>query len=403
MPDSSVPGETEYIFKHNLEHDLVLRLISPDRARRFYRRAAEWLETRMPRDGQSGEQLEYLAALYEKGGESSRAAEVFFAAGDKARARYANGAAVELYERGLKLLGAEEALGRMDPLHNYGDVLQRSGRLGDALTAFNAMLDVAYRLDHVSKCAAALGRIARIHRARGEFDDAERHLTQALTLFRASGDIRGVAGVEDDYGRVAFLRGAYADAIERHARALDLRRALGDKRSIALSLHNLALAHQASGGHGQAMVRFQEALRLRAEILLELGDYRAAREAGRQALELADRLGSRSASALAHRVIGAVASRAGLTEEDVRAADLHFQRALDTLRTLGAELELARTYHWYARVLDRRGDRDSANQFSDQAGEITSRFMSISPQEDTDPTRMLPTEDADAGPQSGEP
>ncbi len=486
MPDSSVPGETEYIFKHNLEHDLVLRLITPDRARRFYRRAAEWLETRMPRDGQSGEQLEYLAALYERGGFVTRAAEVYFAAADKARARYANGAAVELYERGLKLVGAEEALVRMDPLHNYGDVLQRSGRLGDALGAFNQMLDVAYRLDHVSKCGAALGRIARIHRARGEFDDAERYLTQALTLFRSSGDIRGVAGVEDDFGRVAFLRGAYTDALERHARALDLRRALGDKRSIALSLHNLALAHQASGGHGQAMVRFQEALglrrevgdqqgmvhsflavatawrdrdeprravdvleearalaertgerleeaailtrlgealaqlslrndalarldqaielcetfgdrllesealRLRAEIMLELGDYRAAREAGTHALTLADQLGSRSASALAHRVLGAVCSRGGFSDDDARMADEHFKHAIDTLRSLGAELELARTYHWYSRVLDRRGDRDNADQFADQAGEITARFMALSPQEETDPAMLAP-------------
>ena len=486
MPDSSVPGEAEYIFKHNLEHDLVLRLISPERATRYYRRAAEWLETRMPRDGQSGEQLEYLASLYERGDEGARAAEVYFLAADKARARYANGAAVELYERGLKLVDRTCALGRIDSLHNYGDVLHRTGRLVDALAAFREMLDVAYRLDYVSKCGAALGRIARIHRARGEYDDAEKRLDQALALFRTSGDIRGVAGVEDDLGRVAYLRGAYPDALERHARALDLRRALADKRSIALSLHNLALAHQASGGHGQAMARFQEALalrrevgdlpgvvqsllavatawrdreeprravevleearaiadrtgdrldeaailtrlgealaalslrpdalsrldqavelcrtfgdraiesealRLKAEILLELGEYRTARDAGRRALELAEKVGSRIAAALSRRVLGAICSRGGFSDEDLRAADEHFQRAIETLRTLGAELELARTYHWYARILERRGDRDAAQRFAEQAGEITARFMKLSPDgDDTDGSSMV--------------
>jgi tetratricopeptide (TPR) repeat protein len=481
MPDSSVPGECEYIFKHNLEHDLVLRHVSAERARRYYRRSAQWLETRMPRDEQSGEQLEYMASLYERGGDGARAAEVYLVAGDKARARYANGAAVELYERGLRLLPDEGALVRIDPLHNYGDVLQRVGRLEDALGAFRAMLEAAFRLDHVAKCGAALGRIARIHRARGEYDDAEKYLGQALALFRAAGDIRGVAGVEDDLGRLSFLRGAYGEALERHERALDLRRALADKRSIALSLHNLALAHQASGGHGQAMVRFQEALalrrevgdlqgvvhsllavasawrdrdeprravdvleearslcertgdrldeaailtrlgeslaqlslrndaierldqalelcatfgdrliecealRLRAEILLELGDYKSARDAGRRALELAEKLGSRSAAALAHRVLGAICSRGGFTDEDRRAADEHFRAGIGILRGLGAELELARTYHWYARVLDRRGDRDSAQRFADQAGEITERFLKI------------PSPDAEAG------
>ncbi|HEX4459048.1 MAG TPA: AAA family ATPase, partial [Polyangia bacterium] len=48
MPDSTVPGDAEYIFKHNLEHDLVLKLVPSERARRYYRAAAEWLETRLP-------------------------------------------------------------------------------------------------------------------------------------------------------------------------------------------------------------------------------------------------------------------------------------------------------------------------------------------------------------------
>ncbi|MEO6952723.1 MAG: tetratricopeptide repeat protein [Polyangia bacterium] len=476
MPDSSVPGETEYIFKHNLEHGLVQRLTAPPRARQFYRRSAEWLDSRMPRAEQSGEQLEFLGTQYERGGSTARASEVYFAAADKARIRYANGAAVELYERGLRLLPEDDALPRIDPLHNYGDVLQRSGRLAEALVAFSTMLDVAYRLDHTSKCGAALGRIARIHRARGEFVDAEKQLRQALALFRAAQDIRGVAGVEDDLGRVAFLRGAYAEAIELHARSLDLRRALGDKRSIALSLHNLALAHQASGGHGQAMVRFQEALalrrevhdqtgtvhsflavatawrdrdeprravevleearilveqtgerldeaailtrlgealaqlamrkealehleravelsitfgdrllesealRLRAEILLELGNETDAAESAKRSLELAEKLGSRSAVALAHRALGAVASRRPGGDA---ASDAHFKIALDTLLVLGAELELARTYHWYARVLERRGDREAAERFAANAGEITARFTALLPQSDT--------------------
>ena len=479
MPDSSVPGEVEYIFKHNLEHGLVLRLTAPSRARQFYRRSAEWLESRMPRAEQSGEQLEFLATQYERGGSGARASDVYFAAADKARARYANGAAVELYERGLRLLGEDDALPRIDPLHNYGDVLQRSGRLAEALVAFSTMLDLAYRLDHTSKCGAALGRIARIYRARGELVEAEQHLRQALALFRAGGDIRGVAGVEDDLGRIAFLRGAYAESVELHARSLDLRRALGDKRSIALSLHNLALAHQASGGHGQAMVRFQEALalrrevhdqtgtvhsflavatawrdrdeprravevledarvlveqtgerldeaailtrlgealaqlsqrkealehlaravelsvtfgdrllesealRLRAEILLELGDEAGAADAGRRSLDLAEKLGSRSAIALAHRALGAVASRRSGADAE---ADGHFKVALDTMLVLGAELELARTYHWYARVLERRGDREAAERFAANAGEITARFTLLLPPADaTDP------------------
>jgi tetratricopeptide (TPR) repeat protein len=268
MPDSTVPGEAEYIFKHNLEHDLVLTLVPAERARRYYRAVAEWLETRLPEDErvQTGEQLEYQATLYSKGGNRARAAERYIAAASKARQRYANDAAAELYAKGLEHLDADDMLARIDPLHDYGDVLQRAGRMREALAAFEKMLEAAWRLDHAAKGGAAHGRIARARRAIGEYDRAEQHLERALALFRSAGDIRGVAGVEDDLGRVEFLRGAYDRALERHGRALDLRRALGEKRSLALSLHNLAMVHQASGAHAEAMTTFSEALAIRREI-----------------------------------------------------------------------------------------------------------------------------------------
>jgi tetratricopeptide (TPR) repeat protein len=267
MPDSTVPGDSEYAFKHNLEHDLVTKLIPPERARRYHRLAAEWLETKLPPLAeQSAEQLDFQASLYEQGGNKPRAAAAYLAAADKARARFANDSAIGLYEQGLALYEKDDAISRIDALHNYGDVLHRAGRTKEALAAFHDMLSCAWRLDHHAKAGAAHGRIARVHRSVGEYVQAETHLQKALELFRQAGDTRGLAAVEDDIGRVAFLRGDYPVALERHERSLDLRRALGDRRSIALSLHNLALVHQASGGHGEAVVRFSEALALRREI-----------------------------------------------------------------------------------------------------------------------------------------
>ena len=471
MPDSSVPGEIEFIFKHNLEHDLIQKLLSPERARRYHLLAAEWLETRLPsRDELSGEQLEYLAGLYEKGGDKIRAAGAFLAAADKARARFANEAAVDLYERGLKLYDADDALSRIDPLHNYGDVLQRAGRVSDALAVFREMLKAAWRLDHPAKAGAAHGRIARLHRGMGEYQLADEHLQRALALFRQAGDSRGVAAVEDDLGRLAFLRGDYAAALERHGRALDLRRALGNKRSLALSLHNLALVHQASGAPGEAVVRFSEALairreigdrqgvvqslvavaaawrdrgdperafevlkealqlareigdrleqatiltrmgealirtardheaaehlaqaselaqsfgdkllqsdsaRLLAEVWLQLGDLRAARNEARRALELAEKVGSRPSQALAHRVLGTITAKGGITDEDKAAADRHFQKAIEILGSVGAELDLGETYTSYSHVLSDRGDHDGAATFAERADEIMQRL-----------------------------
>jgi tetratricopeptide (TPR) repeat protein len=472
MPDSTVPHETEYIFKHNLEHDLVLKLVPAERARRYYRAAAEWLETRLPPDerDQTGEQLEQQASLYAGGGNRVRAADRYFAAASKARARYANEAAAELYARGLELLDKEDQLARLSPLHDYGDVLQRAGKTQQALEAFEKMLEAAWRLDFSAKAGAAHSRIARAHRALGNYDAAEQHLERAQKLFAEAGDQRGVAGVEDDFGRVAFLRGAYPQALERHGRALELRRALGDKRSLALSLHNLAMVHHASGTHADAMTRFSEALALRreigdrpgvvqsllavasswrdrgdvkrsyevlsealalaqeigdrleqatiltrmgealarllrhaeasdhlaqaselaqtfgdrllqseaarllAEVYVQIGDLKAARTEARRALELADKVGSRPSAGMAHRVLGRVLAKGGITDEDKGAADEHLQKSIEILGDVGYELELGRSYQSYAEILSERGDTDGAATFNERASEINERL-----------------------------
>jgi tetratricopeptide (TPR) repeat protein len=390
MPDSTVPGEAEYIFKHNLEHDLVLKLVPPSEARRYYRAAAEWLETRLPHDEreQTGEQLEHQATLYSKGGNRARAAERYIQAAAKARARYANEAAAELYARGIELLDPEDLLARLDPLHDYGDVLQRAGRTKQALAAFEAMLHAAWRLDYTAKAGAAHGRIARAWRALGDYDAAEQHLDRALQLFRVAGDTRGVAGVEDDLGRVAFLRGAYPQALERHGRALDLRRALGEKRSLALSLHNLAMVHQASGTHAEAMMRFSEALALRREIgdrpgvvqslqavasaWRDRGDVRRSFEVLAEALGLAQEIGDRLEQGSILTRMGEALAQLG---RDAEASD-HLAQASELAQTFGDRLLQSEAARLLAEVYAQMGDMKAARTEARRALELAEKVGS---------------------------
>jgi len=387
MPDSTVPGEAEYIFKHNLEKDLVLKLVPPEQARRYYRVAAEWLEARLPVDEreQTGEQLEHQAVLYANGGNRARAAERYIAAANKARARYANDAAAELYARGLELFDAEDLLARIDPLHDYGDVLQRVGKSKEALAAFAKMLDAAWRLDYTAKAGAAHGRIARAHRALGDYDKAEEHLDRALALFREAGDTRGVAGVEDDLGRVAFLRGAYPQALERHGRALDLRRALGEKRSLALSLHNLAMVHQASGAHAEAMMRFSEALAIRREIgdrpgvvqslqavasaWRDRGDVKRSFEVLAEALGLAQEIGDRLEQGSILTRMGEALTRLG---RDPEASD-HLAQASELAQAFGDRALQSEAARLLAEVYVQMGDLRAARTEARRALELAEK------------------------------
>ena len=262
--DSSIPGDVEIVFKHNLERELISRSTESGRLARYYLAAAQWLESKLStlRD----EQLEFLATLYERGGDKRRAARCYLQGADRARARYSPEEARSLYEKGLEMLGAADAPARMDALHNLGDVLEQAGKTDDATQYFAEMLQLAWRYDNFAKAGAAYSRLARGYRRFGKYDLAMDHLRRAHELFERSRDDRGIASTLDDMGRVNWLRGGFGQALEFHRQALTIRRALGDRRSIALSLANIGRVHHDTGNFKAAIAQFREALDLRRDI-----------------------------------------------------------------------------------------------------------------------------------------
>ena len=262
--DSSIPGDVEVVFKHNLERELVARSTEPKRLARYYLAAAQWLESKL--SSLRDEQLEFLATLYERGGDARRAARCYLQGGDRARSRYSPDEARLLYEKGLAMLGEADAPARMDALHNLGDVLEQAGKTDEAQRFFVEMLGVAWRFDNLNKAGAAYARLARGQRRLGKYDQAMDHLRRAHELFERSRDDRGIASTLDDMGRVHWLRGGYSQALDFHRQALTIRRALGDRRSIALSLANIGRVHHDSGNFKAALAQFREALDLRRDI-----------------------------------------------------------------------------------------------------------------------------------------
>ncbi len=267
--DSTVSGEIEYVFKHNLERELIAKSTDQRELQRYHRLAAQWVETKRvesENSSQSEEQFEFLGQLYEHGGDNRRAAHRYIAGADRARERYANAQAVELYTRGLALLEEDDAVLLLEALHNLGSVLDLIGETKRAQGHFSRMLHIAWMIDHPAKGGAAHNRLGRIHRRLGEYEEAMAHLRAAHELFAAAGDTRGVAGTLDDIGQVHWLRDHYDQALEFYQRALALRRSIGDARSIALSLANTGRALRETGSFEQASRQFDEALVLRREI-----------------------------------------------------------------------------------------------------------------------------------------
>ena len=384
--DSSIPGDVEVVFKHNLERELVARLIDEARGRRWHRIAAQWLEVKLT--DRSEEQLEYLAQLHERGGDARRAALALLAAADKARARFANTAAVDLYGRGLALLDEDDVLPRLDALHNLGSVLVLVGRTAEATQSFQDMLRLAWLFDHPAKGGAAHGRIGRIHRQHGDYDAALACFDEARALFDRAQDRRGVAGALDDIGSVHWMRGNYPTALDHHKQALAIRRTLGDKRSIALSYANIGRVQLDLGAFPAALDRFREALELRraandrpgvVDSMVDLamvheadGKHEAAQEILGDALKLAREIGDRKAQAHVLGRSGEVHLALGRTD---LAADA-LEKANELVTALGDRLGQAECARTLAEVALVRGNRQEALEHAGRALELAEKIGS---------------------------
>ena len=284
LPDSAFSGEKEYIFKHNLERERIAQLSAPAALRRYHRSIADWLAQKETMRSQE-EYVAMLARHLEHGNSLTRAAFTYLDAGNIARQQYAAKKAHDYYQKGLGLLGDDDARRRIDALHNHGDVLLLLGRTDDALAAFREMHAIAFRLGLRAKGGAAHNRIGRVYRDTGSLDLARDHLETALALFESVADSRGVAASHDDIGKLLWMRGEYEPALEELKKALEMRKEHGDGRSIALSLNNIGLVWRDHGQQAQAREALEAALKIRRELDDPLGSVESLNDLGQLALD----------------------------------------------------------------------------------------------------------------------
>ena len=355
LPDSTFPGDEEYVFKHNLERETLIKLTSAGARQRFHAIIADWLSFK-ENLALHEEYLAMLALHRDKAGARAPAAHTYLLAADVARSHYANIKASEYYGRGLTLIregAAVEPELRLSALHHYGDVLQSLGRHDEARAAFREMLERSFRLDLRAKGGAAHARIGRLNRETGKLELAERHLAAALSLFDQVEDDRGIASTVDDLGKLHWLRGDYVKALEFSQRGLAMRRAIGDRRSIALSFNNLGLVYQDSGQFKKALASFEQALDIRREIgdlvgvsqtLNNLGT--VAQDSGEdaralalfvEAYETAKETGDRNRIAIIVTNIGETHNRLGAADKAVA----YLKQAEELADELGDKLGLA--------------------------------------------------------------
>ena len=105
---------------------------------------------------------------------------------------------------------------------------------------------------------------------RGELDEAEAELNEALRDAERAKDTREQAAIVTAIGLIDFRRGALGRARDRYEEALTMGEEEGDQARVLTSLQNIAVVHHQEGSYREALDTYIEALGL-AESLEQTG------------------------------------------------------------------------------------------------------------------------------------
>jgi predicted ATPase len=179
LPDSTFPGDEEYVFRHRLERERISALTSPLDARKWHRLLADWLDSK-PEIRTHEQYLEMLAEQREKSGISDWAARAYLEAAGRARAHNAVKREFIYCEKALSLLGEYDYGRRLDALLRTGELLEALDRAEDALERYKGALVLAFRLDRRTAWVAARLAATRLLAKLGLSDESMTHLESQI-------------------------------------------------------------------------------------------------------------------------------------------------------------------------------------------------------------------------------
>ncbi|MCB9522223.1 MAG: tetratricopeptide repeat protein [Myxococcales bacterium] len=229
--------------------------------------------------------------------------------------------------------------------------------------------------------AVSMHHLGNVYTERGAFREAAQTLQKALGLARAARDQRTVADVLISTGAICYHRGELTQATTVWREALGIARELGDRVQQGILLNNIGATLTRLDQLDEANDTLRDAtelldalgdrrsladaLRNQAEVRLRLGDYDRALTLATEALEAARDVGARGIAGMALRTLGEVCSRTlyderGGSTSQIGEAEVHFRAALEDLRAVGLEAELAHTILAYGSFLAEVGRVDAA-------------------------------------------
>jgi tetratricopeptide (TPR) repeat protein len=271
-------------------------------------------------------------------------------------------------------------------LDDIGRVYYLVGKPDEALRCHKAALAIRGELGDERGRALTLAWLGLVEAQMGKLGPAQQSFERALAISQATKDPHGIVFTLLDLGALTREAGHPKLAHKLLSQAREIARSLGDRLTechLALEIGDCLLAQGEPALAEQEMRTAKliaqkfgarrlvaEADRGLAEICLARGDLVTARDHAAWAAAEAEKMGAAPLVGTALRVLG-TALAAGAPGDSERGGPREvFDRAVELLRTSGAELELGRTLKSYAEFEEQIGRRDAAEKLRDQAAAI---------------------------------
>jgi adenylate cyclase len=239
-------GAQHWHFTHSLLHDVVYQNLLLARRTELHLRTGRALEASLGAevDGEGRSprrlaQLESLGHHWSLSSDKARGARYLLAAGDWARAVYANDDALRHYERALRTLGdATQDTTQLDARERIADLLALQGRRADALAQYDAVTQALQTQPDAVRAARVLRKVGGLHWEAGDRDRANACFRRGLAHLGEDGDPIERAHLFQEMGRLAFRAGDNATALALAQRALaEVPTDAADRTHEAIVLH----------------------------------------------------------------------------------------------------------------------------------------------------------------------
>ncbi len=345
--------EWEYIFKHVTTQEVAYESLLYAQRRTLHHRVGEYLEQAYADSVE--EYYELLAHHYYQSEDREKSWDYLIQAGDKAREKYANEAAIAHYTQVLSMDVDREDVHLV--YESLGDVYRLIGQYEQALENYQEALE---HHPTITRVAEMQRKIAKTWELQGQYDKAVHYLNQARTALGEKREIPELARIYSDMGWLAMRRGNYEEALQLCAQGLNVVKNLPyDEKSHrvkAMLQYTLGTTYQRRGNYPQAILHFQTYIEMQesigdlprisgaynnlASVYWSQSDYDLAAQYLRKSLEISQKIGDTYGTAMCYNNLGVVS----YTLEDYPHAIEHYKKSLEIRREIGDSKGIADVY-----------------------------------------------------------